>query len=68
MHVLVTLRDDNEKFNTKYSFGELNKISITDGHACIFFNAPGVELGTSRAPTVFDVPTLCTTNKLSVGL
>jgi len=67
MHLLVTLRDDHEKFNTKYSFGELNEISIMDGNACIFFKALGVEPGTSRAPTVFDVPALVIMNKLAVG-
>ncbi len=68
MHVLVTLRDDNEKFNTRYSFGELNKISIMDGNACIFFKTFGVEPGTSRAPTVFDVPALVTYEETCRGV
>jgi hypothetical protein len=66
MHVSVTLRDDDEKFNTKYSFGELNEISIMDGNTCIFFKAPGVELGTSRTPTVFDMPALVIMKKFAV--
>ena len=67
MHVLVTLRDNHEKFNTKYSFGELNEISIMNGNACIFFKAPGVEPGTSRAPSIFNVPALVIMKKFAVG-
>jgi hypothetical protein len=67
MLVSVILRDNHEKFNTKYTLGELNEISIMDGNACIFFKALGVEPGTSHAPTVFDMPALVTTNKLAMG-
>jgi hypothetical protein len=58
MVVSGILRDDDKKFNSGYSFGELNQISIMNGNKCIFFKAPGVELGPSRAPTVFYVPAL----------
>jgi hypothetical protein len=66
MHISVSLRDDDEKFNTKYSLGELNEISIMDGNTGIFFKAPGVELGTSSTPTVFDVPALVIMKKFAM--
>jgi hypothetical protein len=67
MYVLVTLRDDHEKFYTRYSFGELNEISVMERYTCIFFKALVIELGTTRAPTIFDVPALVIMKKPAMG-